>query len=607
MINDLRCCDFRRIQLFDKPLIASLNTECYIRSAELFSYVTLATHLGFAEQKSRMANGGGFMIRKKTIGAGLRIMHVIVLVLIGTALAHGQMHNHVQDTLGVVNFPVSCLPASQSEFNRAMTLLHHMTYPQAREMFQRIAEHDSRCAMAYWGIAMTLFQPLWPTRPSPADLQRGWEVVQKARTLTPPMKREQLLIAAAEGFFREPAAGDYWNRIHAWAKGMETCYAAFPNDHEVAALYTLALLATVRPDQISSPHNARAADILLRILKENRRHPGAMHYLIHANDAPGREHESLDILREYESIAPHNPHALHMPTHIYTRLGNWENVVRGNIKAAEAALQFPAGDHGQFVWDEFPHAIEYLIYAYLQMGADDAAAAQLKRLQGMANLEPTFKTAFHLSSTKARYALERKAWTEAATIVPREPGTVNWDRFPWPEAVSWFAHGLGSIHTGDSAEARRAQTRLMELEAVAANAKEELFARNIRVQRLELTAWLGYTQGMIDSSVAFMTQAAELETSTPKHAVTPGGTLPAYELLGDLLLEQGKPSGAFNAYKRSLELFPRRFNSLLGAARSARDIDSLQTAALFYRQLMDGTSAESKREVLQEARSFLSR
>lgn len=546
------------------------------------------------------------MIHNNTVTRKARIMSVIALMIIGTGNTHGQMKHHSEDTLGVVNFPVSCLPASQTEFNRAMTLLHHMTYPQAREMFHHITEHDSGCAMAYWGIAMTLFQPVWPTRPSPADLQHGWEVVQKAKSLNPLTRREQLLIAALEEFFREPESSDYWKRIHAWAQGIEACYAVFPKDHEVAALYALALVATVPPDHISSSNNARAADILLRILKENARHPGAMHYLIHANDTPGREHESLEVLREYEAIAPHNPHALHMPTHIYTRLGNWQEVIRGNIKAANAALAFPAGDHGQYVWDEFPHAIEYLIYAYLQMAADDSAAAQLKRLQETEWLEPSFKTAFHLSSTKARYMLERQAWTEAASIVPREPSTVNWDRFPWPEAISWFAHGLGSVHVGNAPEAQRSRDRLAELEDVAAKAKEELFVRNTRILRLELTAWLVYKQGMKDSSVTLMTQAAQLEASTPKHAVTPGPTLPGYELLGDLLLEQGRQSEAFNEYTRSLELYPGRFNSLLGAVRSARALDSLQTAMKFYRQLVDGTSAESTREVLQEARKFLS-
>ncbi len=536
-----------------------------------------------------------------------KTMSVYALIIIWTGIAHGQTMPHSHEHLGVVDFPVSCLPASQSEFNHAMALLHHMTYPQAGQMFQQITEHDPGCAMAYWGVAMTLFQPVWPTRPGPADLQRGWELTQKAISLNPPTQREQLLIAAAEGFFRDPQSGDYWRRIHAWAQGMEACYAAFPEDHEVAALYALSLVATIPPDQISSPNNARAAGILLRILKENPQHPGAMHYLIHANDAPGREHESLEILREYEAIAPHNPHALHMPTHIYTRLGNWPEVIRGNIKAANAALDFPAGDHGQYVWDEFPHAIEYMMYAYLQMGADDSAATQLKRLRETESLQPSFKTAFHLSSTRSRYALERQAWTEAAAIVPREPGTVNWDRFPWPEAISWFAHGLGSVHVGDSTGAKQSLDRLEELEGVAANAHEELFRRNTGVLRLELAAWLLDSQGMKDSSVTLMTQAAQLEASTPKHPVTPGGTLPAYELLGDLLLGQGKPSEAFSAYTRSLEMYPGRFNSLLGAARSARAIGSVQSAGRFYRQLADGTSAQSKREGLREARDFLSR
>jgi tetratricopeptide (TPR) repeat protein len=303
-------------------------------------------------------------------------------------------------------------------------------------------------------------------------------------------------------------------------------------------------------------------------------------------------------------IAPHN-HAPH--AHTYLRRFEWREANTGNLKAADAALEFPAGDHGQYVWDEFPHAIEYLIYAYLQTGADDEAAVQLKRLQGTPGLEPTFKTAFHLSSTRARYALERKAWTEAASIVPSEPASVSWDRFPWPEAISWFSRGLGSVHIGNLAEAKASEDRLGNLEDVATKANEKLFARNIRVLRLELASWLAYKGGMNDSSVTLMMQAVTLETSTPKHAVTPGPTVPAYELLGDLLLEQGMASEACNAYEHSLELYPGRFNSLLGAARSARAIDSLQVATVFYRQLIDGTSAGSKREALREARQYLSR
>jgi len=545
------------------------------------------------------------MTRWKRVTPGVTAVLLIVLFTGRTDIAQCQMHQHAGDTLGVVDFPVSCTGPARMEFNAAMTLLHHMTYPQARQKFESIAAHDSGCAMAYWGIAMTLFQPVWPTRPGPDNLRRGWELIQRATALNPPTEREQMLIAATAAFFRDPESADYWKRIHAWADDMEHCYAAFPEDHEVAALYALALVATVPPDQVSSPNNARAEDILTGILKENPRHPGAMHYLIHANDAPGREHESLDVLRAYEEIAPHNPHALHMPTHIYTRLGDWPAVVRGNIRAAEAALDFPAGDHGQYIWDEFPHAIEYLVYAYLQMGADDSAAAQLVRLHRTPGLEPTFKTAFHLASTRARYVLERKAWEEAAAVMPRESDQVDWNRFPWPEAISWFARGLGAAHTGRTAEAGKALDRLAELENAAA--KEELFMRNMRVLCLGLDAWVAHAEGLEDSSVAIMVRAAELEASTPKHPVTPGGTLPAYELLGDLLLQQGKAEEAVAAYRRSLELYPLRLNSLLGAARASVASENHRAAEEYYRQLSGIADPASPREAIREANEFLSR
>jgi tetratricopeptide (TPR) repeat protein len=536
-------------------------------------------------------------------------MNMIMILLFLSALcaAPAGAQHHEDGGFGVVDFSVSCSPGSQAEFNRAMALFHHMTYPQARKAFQEIAGRDTGCAMAWWGVAMTLFQPLWPTRPGPQDLERGWEAVRRAQALGPATKREELLIAAAGGFFHDPDGRDYWSRIEEWAEGMKACYASFPDDHEIAALYALASLATVRPDQVASPNNARAANLLLRILHENPRHPGAMHYLIHANDVPGREHESLEVLRKYEAIAPDNPHALHMPTHIYTRLGEWKEVVRGNIRAAEAALEFPAGDRGQYVWDEFPHAIEYLVYAYLQTGADDDAAAQLKRLRETAMLEPSFKTAFHIASTAARYALERKAWPEAAAITPREPATVDWDRFPWPEAISWFARGLGSARLGDTAEARKSLDRLAALEEGTAGAKEVLFARNIGALRMELAAWLLHAAGMEDSSVAVMTKAATLETSTPKHAVTPGPTLPAHELLGDLLIEQRKPAEALAAYEKSLGLYPGRWNALLGAARASRAAGDLESAAGYYRRLVDASDSGSGREALGEARGFLSR
>jgi tetratricopeptide (TPR) repeat protein len=268
-------------------------------------------------------------------------------------------------------------------------------------------------------------------------------------------------------------------------------------------------------------------------------------------------------------------------------------------------LEHPAGDRGEFIWDEFPHAIEYLVYAYLQKGADDEAAKQLERLRTTARLEPTFKTAFHLASTHARYALERRAWNEALSLVPREPATLDWDRFAWPEAIIRFARGLGAARLGKVDEARAAVKRLEELEGATSKAGEVLFARSIQVLRLELSAWLAHTERQSASSVALMREAAELEQSTPKHAVTPAPTLPAHELLGDLFLEQTKPAEALAAYKRSIELYPRRFNGLLGAARAARALGDKKLARAYYQELLEVAEGGRRQPALKEARGYV--
>jgi tetratricopeptide (TPR) repeat protein len=536
----------------------------------------------------------------------LRILSVSLLTLLFAAgvvaaeIGHGEDHD-----LGRVEFAVSCSAPAQAEFDRAVALLHHMTYPRAREAFARVAAIDPACAMAQWGVAMTLFQPLWPTRPGPGELVRGWEATQRARDLKPPTERERLFVAAAEAFFLEPESTDYWLRIRRWEAAMEALYKAYPDDPEAAVFYALAHLATAPADRVTRDHSDRAAAILLRIYERNPEHPGVMHYLIHANDVRGRERESLEITRRYETLAPHNPHALHMPTHIYTRLGDWEGVIRGNLRAAEAALENPAGDHGEWVWDEFPHATEYLVYAYLQQGRDDAAAEQMRRLQATPNLQPSLKTAFNLASVPARYALERRAWQEAAAIVAREPATLDWDRFAWPEAIARFAAGLGAAHLGRLEDARAALLRLGTLEDATRRGGEELFARNIQVLRLELEAWLAHLDGREQEAVARMRDAEELELSTPKHAVTPGPTIPAPELMGDLLLEQGNPRAALAAYERSLDLYPHRLDSQAGAARAAAACGETILARLFYRGLLETVDGASARPAPREAQEFL--
>ncbi len=537
----------------------------------------------------------------------MRTSHALLLGVLLTASAEGteaQVRQQGDPPLGTVDFPVSCSDSARAAFNHAVALLHHMTYPQARESFERVAGLDPRCAMARWGVAMTLFQPLWPTRPGPEALQRGWELVQEAWSFQPPTERERLFVSAVEAFFLEPAGTDYWLRIRRWEEAMAKVHAAFPDDPDAAALYALAHLATA-PPAASRAHADRAAAILLEVYRQHPDHPGAMHYLVHANDLPGREREVPEVTRGYEAAAPRNAHALHMPTHIHTRLGDWDGVVRGNRLAAEAALEVPAGERGDLVWDEFPHAIEYLVYAYLQQGADTEAAGHLERLSATARLEPTFKTAFHLASTRARYALERRAWAEAARITPREPAALDWDRFAWPEAITWFARGLGASRLGDREGARAAARRLRELEDATGKSGEALFARQIRVLRLEVEAWLAHANGQGDTSIAAMREAADLEVSTPKHAVTPGPTIPAHEQLGDLLMELGRAAEALTAYQRALALHPRRFNSLLGAARAARRTGDAILARGYYKELLEVAGRGTREPALTEARDAM--
>lgn len=532
----------------------------------------------------------------------LRYTLLMMVLLMGSTSA--AEHDH--QAQGAVNFPISCSAPARVQFNQAITLLHHMTYPQAREAFEKTIQTEPGCAMAHWGVAMTLFQPLWPTRPNAAALARGWEEVQKAKSLKS-SPRESQFIAAAEAFYMQPESSDYWLRIRRWEEASRRAYEALPGDDEAALFYALSHLASTPASGNLRQHADESAEILLTVYEKQPDHPGVMHYLIHANDVPGREHELLEITRKYDSIAPNNPHALHMPTHIYTRLGDWPGVIKGNLRAADAALLHPAGERGDLVWDEYAHAIEYLVYAYLQQGADAQAAEQVRRLRETPRMEPTFKTAFHLASTQTRYALERRAWNDALQIEPRMPTYLDWDRFMWAEATARFGRGLGAAHLGKQDEVDTATQRLTELEGVARKAGEDLFARSIKVLNLELTAWSSHEQGQEARAVEIMREAAELEVSTPKHPVTPGPTLPALELLGDLYLEQRKPAEALVAYQSSLKLYPRRFNSLLGAAQAARDTGDTTNARTYYSQLLEVAAPDSTRLPVKEARQYLAR
>ena len=501
--------------------------------------------------------------------------------------------------LGYVSFEVTGDEAVREDFDRALGFLHHMMYMQARSVFEDIAERDPDCAMAYWGIATSLFQPLWPGRPSQDDLKRGWEAINEARERVK-SDREEKLIEATAAFFREPETADFWTRIARWAEGMEAAFEAHPDCVDTAALYGLSRVTLAQVVQNRDPLLDDAETVLREIYEQHPTHPGAIHYSIHATDVDGRADNALDMVEAYGEIAPDVPHALHMPSHIYVRLGNWPEVISWNEHSAETALRYPAGDRISIHWI---HALDYKLYGYLQRGEDEQARDVVdKAFSTDQRHQEDFVTAFHKAIMPARMAVERRKWEDAAGLEPRRPDYLPWDNYEWPEAITWFARGMGGLHTDDLDLAREAEARIIALRDEARAAGEDQFATYIEVDRLILSGWLAWKDGDADEAVALVREAAELEPTVEKHPVTPGALLPPNEALGDLLMELDRPEEALEAYKASNAIWPERYNTLLGAAQAAEAAGDEQTAQAYYERLL-ANAEDSDRGVLREARA----
>jgi tetratricopeptide (TPR) repeat protein len=505
-----------------------------------------------------------------------------------------------EELLGTVDFQVACAEPAQPAFDRALGFLHHMMYEQARSAFEGIVETDPECAMAHWGIATTLFQPLWPTRPSADDLMRGWDEIQNAKAMEPATERERHLVAATEAFFREPETADWWTRIERWADAMEAAYGAGPEDPDTAALYALSRLALASVAENRAQLQDEAETVLRGVYEQTPDHPGAVHYTIHANDASGRADRSLDIVKSYGEIAPEVAHALHMPSHIFVRLAEWPQVIEWNQRSADAALQHPAGDA---VSHHYLHAADYLLYAFLQGGEDERASAVLEEAAAKPNHQASFISAFHSAAMPARYAVERRQWAEAAALQPRSPEYLPWDSALWAEGTSWLARGLGALHGGDLEGAREAEGKLVALRDKARSGGERGFATYIEIDRLILAGWIA-AQDDPEAAVKLIRSAAELEGTVEKHPVTPGALLPPHEALGDLLLDLDRPAEALEAYQASNEVWPGRFNTLAGAARAAAAAGDEVAANDYYAQLLE-LAGSSDRATVSEARQYL--
>jgi tetratricopeptide (TPR) repeat protein len=521
-----------------------------------------------------------------------------------------QKHQHAHgetDQLGTVHFPNSCRPEVAPEFTRAVALLHSFGYEEARLAFQSVAEKDPACGIAYWGIAMTYYHPIWAP-PSKDELAAGKAAAIKALDLGAATDRERGYIDAVAAFYSHEQRLDHRARAAAYRDAVEALSKRFPDDHEATIFYALSLLGTAPASDATYANQRRAAAILNGLLPVEPEHPGIAHYMIHAFDYPSLASEALPAARAYAKIAPSSPHALHMPSHIFTRLGLWQESIASNLNSAEAGRRLVAKRHPGAASFDALHALDYLEYAYLQMGDQDRARRVLEEAAAAKTFdENQFAAGYALAAIPARWTLERRDWKTAADLQP-PTAQLPWDRFSYAAAVTYFAQALGAARTGQLDRSRSALGRLQEVQTALAKAPVPGpydWAANVESTRLAAAAWLAYAGGEKDEALRMERAAAELDEKTGKHPVTPGAVLPPRELLGDMLLEMGKPAEALIEYEASLREAPNRFNGLYGAARAAELSNQPARARELYGKLAAQGAAGSARKELAEAQRYL--
>lgn len=515
--------------------------------------------------------------------------------------AHGEQHVS-DEQLGTVNFPVSCNEEASRYVTKGVALLHHMTYEGAKAAFTQATKADANCAMGYWGQAMALIHPLWSDPPSMDEFNQGAALVKKAKTIGWKTKREQAYINALKAYFDTGILRSEKPNLANFEKGWKEVYQQFPDDLEAASFYALSQLAMVDPGDKTYSKQLNAGKLAEMVVMKNPDHPGAHHYVIHAYDYPELSNKALEVARNYGKIAPDIPHSLHMPSHIFTRLGQWQDSIDMNKRSAAAALKRPAGDAVSL---HYPHALDYLAYAHLQRGEDRKANQVFNTLNSIdEKLQVHIATAYTLAAVPARLALERKQWKDAAALEPRTPDDFPWDKFPAAEAITHFAKAIGSAHTGNKQVAKEAIDNMDKLQQQAAKSSP-YWARQIEIQKIAAQAWVEYKGGDKAKGLKTMRKAAHLEAKTEKHPVTPGEVLPARELLADMLLDMGEFQQAQTEYEAALLRSANRFNSLYGAAFTAERNGDKAKATAYYKRLTEITASNAELDQLMTARDYL--
>ena len=540
------------------------------------------------------------MVRVKPIAA------MLLTLVASRSLAQEHPHRN-GEKLGAVHFATSCNEVAQKEFNRAVALLHSFQFSRAIEGFNAVMGEDAACGIGYWGIALSDWSnPFATGMKDKGQLQAGRESVERGNTVGAKTERERAYLAAVRKLYSDFESVPQRARLIAYRDAMRDVAAKYPEDHEAQIFYALALAASEDPADKTYAGRLQAGAILEKLFEEEPTHPGLAHYIIHTYDVPALAGWALVAARRYSEIAPDAPHALHMPSHTFTRTGYWQESIDSNIAAAAAARR-----EGQTA--EELHASDYEIYAYLQTGQDEAARRVLDSLPEIASrFDPKAVLSgaggpavgyFALAAIPARYALERRDWKQAVHLPLRDTP------FPHTDAMTWFARGLGAARLGQAPAANESATALQQIRERLSKASENYWAQQVEIQELAVRAWAALADGKKEEALRQMNSAAELEDGTEKSAVTPGPLAPARELLGEMLLEVNEPAQALEQFEVTLKNEPGRLRALYGAARAARFSGNRDTSQRYFREVLKvcgradkpGRSevAEAQRAILQ--------
>lgn len=506
---------------------------------------------------------------------------------------------------GKVGFNLSCMEKVRANFNLATALLHSFEYAEAEKIFVKVIDEDPECVMAYWGVAMSNFHPLW-AQPTKEELEKGSQIISLARSLKAKSRKESDYLEAAGTMYDDWNTLDHQTRILKFEKAAEKIYLGYPEDREAAIFYALALRAAADPADKSFMKQRKAGEILSALFPNEPDHPGIAHYLIHTYDYPELAELALPAARKYASIASASAHALHMPSHIFTRLGLWDEAVNSNINSVAAAKCYAENSGITGHWDEELHGIDYLVYAYLQQARDATAKEQLEYLQSINVVFPVnFKDAYTFAAVPTRYALERKDWKAASTL-ELNPVDFPWKDFVWQKSIVSFGKVLGAVHLRDMAAAKAGLAELKANYTTLMESEKGYEANQVKIEIIASEGWIQLLKGNKNEATCLMTEAATMEDATEKHPVTPGEVVPARELLGDMLMEMNEYSKALEAYEADLLRHPGRFNGLSGAGLAASKLGETEKATNYFRQLIISTQlSDKKRSDLTKAELFL--